>query len=66
MLYEAYQGRDWARAEACLHPAAELEVRAAAEVFHMAAFWDARDGLLASGTEYWVDPGGSPPPWRAG
>lgn len=38
LLYEAYQGRDWARAEACLHPAAEVEVRAAAWVFRMAAF----------------------------
>ena len=44
--------------------AVEVEVRATAGVFRMAAFWDVRDGLLASGTEYWVDPGGSPPPGR--
>jgi hypothetical protein len=30
----------------------------------MAAVWGLRDGLLASGTEYWVDPGGRPPPGR--
>jgi ketosteroid isomerase-like protein len=109
-LYTAYQARDWARAQAYLHPdaevdlpatserlagreevikfqrdypepwgdlavvravgdetaaAVEVEVRAAAGVFRMAAFWDVRDGLLARGTEYWVDPGGSPPPGRA-
>ena len=108
-LYEAYQARDWSRAQISLHPdavlrmpatserlagreevirfqreypepwgelvvlravgdakaaAVEVEVRAAAGVFRMAAFWDVRDGLLASGTEYWVDPGGSPPPGR--
>jgi ketosteroid isomerase-like protein len=45
--------------------AAEVEIRApGGDVFHMAAFWGLRDGLLASGTEYWVDPGGSPPPDR--
>lgn len=45
--------------------AAEVEVRApGGDVFHLAAFWALRDGLLASGTEYWVDPGGSPPPGR--
>ncbi|MFI5064079.1 MAG: nuclear transport factor 2 family protein [Streptosporangiales bacterium] len=109
-LYTAYQARDWARAQACLHPdaevamlatserlagreqvirfqrefpepwgelavlralgdaraaAVEVEVRARDGVFRMAAFWDVRDGLLARGTEYWVDPGGSPPPGRA-
>ena len=108
-LYTAYQARDWARAQACLHPdaevamlatserlvgreevirfqrefpepwgelavlralgdaraaAVEVEVRARDGVFRMAAFWDVRDGLLARGTEYWVDPGGSPPPGR--
>jgi len=45
--------------------AVEVEVRAREGVFQMAAFWDVRDGLLALGTEYWVDPGGSPPPGRA-
>lgn len=45
--------------------AAEVEIRAPdGGVFRMAAFWGLRDGLLASGTEYWVDPGGSPPPGR--
>jgi ketosteroid isomerase-like protein len=44
--------------------AAEVEIRAPEGVFRMAAFWDVRDGLLARGTEYWVDPGGSPPPGR--
>jgi ketosteroid isomerase-like protein len=45
--------------------AAEVEIRApGGDVFHMAAFWTVRDGLLASGTEYWVDPGGRPPPGR--
>jgi ketosteroid isomerase-like protein len=108
-LYAAYQDRDWARAQALLHPevvlempatserlmgadqvitfqrgypepwgdlavlralgdarsaAAEVEVRAPDGVFRMAAFWDVRDGLLARGTEYWVDPGGTPPPGR--
>jgi ketosteroid isomerase-like protein len=46
--------------------AAEVQIRApGGDVFRMAAFWALRDGLLASGTEYWVDPGGSPPPGRA-
>jgi len=45
--------------------AAEVEIRApGGDVFRMAAIWVLRDGLLASGTEYWVDPGGSPPPGR--
>jgi ketosteroid isomerase-like protein len=45
--------------------AAEVEVRApGGDVFRMAAFWVQRDGLLAIGTEYWLDPGGSPPPGR--
>lgn len=45
--------------------AAEVEIRApGGDVFRMAAFWGLRDGLLADGTEYWLDPGGSPPPGR--
>jgi ketosteroid isomerase-like protein len=45
--------------------AAEVQIRApGGDVFHMAAFWELRDGLLARGTEYWIDPGGSPPPGR--
>lgn len=109
-LYEAYQDRDWERAQECLHPEAvvsmpatserltgrtevlqfqsqypepwgDLAVRrvvdagdtAAAEVeiiapdgavYRMAAFWQASDGLLREATEYWVDPGGEPPPGR--
>jgi ketosteroid isomerase-like protein len=45
--------------------AAEVEIHAPdGQVFRMAAVWGLRDGLLASGTEYWVDPGGRPPPGR--
>ncbi len=44
--------------------AAEVEVRAPEGVFRMAAFWDADGGLLRHGTEYWLDPGGQPPPGR--
>ena len=44
--------------------AAEIEVRAPQGVFRMAAFWEAEGGLLHRGTEYWVDPGGEPPPGR--
>jgi hypothetical protein len=45
--------------------AAQVQIRApGGEVFHMAAFWELRDGLLARGTEYWIDPGGRPPPGR--
>ncbi len=45
--------------------AAQVEIHAPdGDVFRMAAFWTLRDGLLASGTEYWVDPGGSPPRGR--
>jgi ketosteroid isomerase-like protein len=110
-LYEAYQARDWDRAQECLHPgaavampatserltgraevirfqreypepwgdiavlrvvaagaaaAAEIEVTApGGEVYRMAAFWDTEAGLLRHGTEYWIDPGGQPPPGRA-
>ncbi|HEY9242854.1 MAG TPA: nuclear transport factor 2 family protein [Streptosporangiaceae bacterium] len=45
--------------------AAEVQVRApGGDLFRMAAVWVLRDGRLASGTEYWVDPGGAPPPGR--
>lgn len=45
--------------------AAEVRIQAPdGDVFRMAAFWALRDGLLARGTEYWVDPGGRPPPGR--
>ena len=45
--------------------AAEVQIRAPdGDVFRMAAVWALRDGLLGSGTEYWVDPGGRPPPGR--
>jgi ketosteroid isomerase-like protein len=45
--------------------AAQVEIHAPdGDVFRMAAFWALRDGLLADGTEYWVDPDGSPPPGR--
>jgi ketosteroid isomerase-like protein len=109
-LYEAYQARDWDRAQACLHPDAAVALPATAErltgraevmrfqreypepwgelavlrvvaagaaaaaevavtapdgeVYRMAAFWQAEDGLLRLGTEYWIDPGGQPPPGR--
>ncbi len=46
--------------------AAEIEVIAPdGTVFRMAAFWQLSEGLLRSATEYWVDPGGEPPPGRA-
>lgn len=42
--------------------AAEIEVRAPAETFRMAAFWECRDGLLWRGVEYWTSEGGDQPP----
>ena len=34
--------------------------------FHAASFFEVRDGQVASGTEYWVDPpANDPPAWRA-
>lgn len=108
-LYEAYQARDWVRAQDFLDPgavvdlpatterlvgrpevlrfqreypepwgdlsvrrvvsageaaAAEIEIRGPDGVFRMAAFWEAGGGLLRRGTEYWIDPGGQPPPGR--
>jgi ketosteroid isomerase-like protein len=34
--------------------------------FHAASFFEVRDGQVARGTEYWVDPPtGDPPAWRA-
>lgn len=34
-------------------------------VFRVVSLWTVRDGLIASGTEYWVTYGGDPvPPWR--
>jgi len=44
--------------------AAELEVVAPSEVFRCAAFWEAADGRLARGVEYWVTVGGERPPPR--
>jgi ribosomal protein S18 acetylase RimI-like enzyme len=45
--------------------AAEVEVRAPAQLFRLAAFWECRDGLLWRGVEYWTTVGGqSPPPER--
>ena len=43
--------------------AAEVEVVAPDGTrFAMAAFWRTRDGLLHTGTEYWVTVGGEEPP----
>lgn len=41
--------------------AVEVEVVAERETFRMAAFWEARDGLLRRGVEYWVTVGGEVP-----
>jgi len=52
--------------------AAQVEVAAPdGQLFGMAAFWRQQDGLLRSGTEYWITVGGDTVPqtrrtWRAG
>lgn len=38
--------------------AAEVEIAAPDALYRCAAFWTARDGLLADGVEYWVTVGG--------
>ncbi len=40
---------------------AEVEITGPSEVFRCAAFWEARDGRLHRGVEYWVTVGGDEP-----
>jgi ketosteroid isomerase-like protein len=42
--------------------AVEFDVRGEAGLFRCAALWQAADGRLVEGTEYWVTPGGETPP----